>query len=67
MFNPEKDFFNIKKKIPQEGQRVIAYNNKLDQFIDAVFKNGKFYENDNELINITKWKDRNITLDKINY
>lgn len=55
MFEPEKNFHNVTKKLPDEGQRVLAFNNKLDQFIDAVFKNGKFYENGHELINITGW------------
>lgn len=57
MFNPEKDFFDVKKKLPEDRQEVLAYNGKLDEFIDAVFLNGKFYENDNELVNITKWAD----------
>ena len=58
MFNPENYFYDVKEKSPQENQRVIAFNSKLDDFIDAVFKDGRFYENDNELANITKWKER---------
>lgn len=57
MFNPERDFFDVKSKLPEDRQRVLAYNGKLDEFINAVFKDGKFYENDNELVNITKWAD----------
>ncbi len=55
MFNPEKNFNNVKKNLPQSGQRVIAYNNKLNELIDSVFIDGKFLENDHELINITRW------------
>ena len=57
MLNSEKNFFDVKKKLPEQCQRVLAYNNKLGQFIDAIFVNGKFYERDNELINITKWAE----------
>lgn len=64
MFTPEKYFFDVKEILPREGQRVIAYNNELDNFVFAIFKNGKFYENDYELINITRWKETNIILDK---
>ena len=55
MFNYEEDFYDIKEKIPESGQKVIVYLNDIDEFSYAVYKNGKFYSDDEELGNITKW------------
>jgi hypothetical protein len=63
MFDIEKGFYDVKKKLPEENQRVIAYNSKMDDFISAVFKNGKFYENNIELINITRWCENNSSIE----
>jgi hypothetical protein len=56
MFNYEKDYFDIKEKIPEPSQKVIVYINDIDEFRYAVFKDGKFYNDDDEYLgNITKW------------
>ncbi len=55
MFNPEENFFDVKDVLPEECLRVLAYNNKLDKFFEAIFRNGRFYSDNQELNNITKW------------
>ena len=56
MFEIEKCFYDIKDKIPYGGQRVIVYNSKYDDFINAIFINGQFYDGKRRLTNITRWK-----------
>ncbi len=59
MFFPGENFHDVNRKQPENDQRVIAYNSKLDRCIECIYKNGKFYEKDNVLENITGWKEIN--------
>ena len=51
------ELFDVNQKLPKQGQKVLVYNYLLEEYIEAVFINGKFYEYDHELINITKWSE----------
>jgi hypothetical protein len=59
MFNPEENFHDIKDILPQQGQWIIVYSNKFKKFFEVKFLDGKFFENGNELIDITKWLEIN--------
>ena len=59
MIESKNKFFNVNEKLPKQGQKVLVYNYLLEECIGAVFINGKFYEYDHELINITKWAEIN--------
>jgi hypothetical protein len=55
MINYEKELYDIRERKPVPDQRVIVYIAERDEYAYAVFRDGKFYCNGEQICNVTKW------------